>query len=487
MIKINITGLGLSALLAFGTCSLVGCVDEPKPAKPKTTAAAKNPKGLTVNAPPADMKKTGVEFEDKVTLLGYKLDVKKGPLKPGDKVTYTLYWKLNKPLNGKGWKLYTHVFDGGKKRLLNIDSVGDLRRSNLTPDKWKGDKIYVDRQTFKIPKGVTGDRLNVVTGLWRKNESIAVSKGTTHRSGALALAVSLDGKRLESEWTPPSLRADKLAKGTRLTIDGKLNEPAWATAAETGAFVNVATGKAEPSSPVQGSAKLLWDDKALYLAFQVKDKDIEGGFKKTEVDPPLWTKDAVQILIDPDGDNRDYYEILVGPQNVVFDSRFDVYTQRKAEDTGPFGNQGWKAKLTSAVVVDGTLDKPGDEDSGYTVELSIPWASFDKAKTTPPALGDTWRMNFYATQQDVAVGWSPLLERGGLHKAEQFGRVLFAEKDWSPAVAAAPVVTTGVTSVTSALSVAPSASAVPASPTAAKATAAPKPATTGQGVTPPAP
>ena len=35
-------------------------------------------------------------------------------------------------------------------------------------------------------------------------------------------------------------------------------------------------------------------------------------------------------------------------------------------------------------MVNGTLDKPGDKDKGYTVEIAIPWAAFAKAKNAPP-------------------------------------------------------------------------------------------------------
>ncbi len=477
MKRLNFAGLGMSALLAIGTCSLVGCVDEPKKDKPK--AAAKAPKGLVVDAAPPDIKKVGIEFDDKVSLLGYKLDVKKGPLKPGDKVTYTLYWKLNKPLEGKGWALFTHVFDNGKKRLLNIDKVGDLRRSKLPPEKWKVGKVYVDKQSFTIPKGVNGDRLNITSGIWKPKNSLKVVKGPKFRNNALALVVPLNGQPLEPAWAPPTLRVDKLDKATRIAIDGKLSEPAWATAAQTGPFVSVSTGKPDPKNKVQGSAKLLWDDRALYMAFEVSDKDIVGGFKKTDKDPQLWTKDTIEIMVDPDGngDNKDYYEIQVSPQNLVFDSRFDAYNEPKGGPTGPFGHQEWSAKLSSAVTVDGTLDKAGDEDKGYTVELSIPWASFDKAKTKPPALGDVWRMNFYAIQENTGVSWSPILNKGNFHRASQFGRILFAEKGWAPAVAVAPSASS-VTSVTAALSAAPTAPALPGAPVpSAKAVTpeAPKP------------
>ncbi|MDF3071079.1 MAG: hypothetical protein K0R38_6680, partial [Polyangiaceae bacterium] len=75
----------------------------------------------------------------------------------------------------------------------------------------------------------------------------------------------------------------------------------------------------------------------------------------------------------------------------------------------------------------GTLDDD-KEDEGYTVELSIPWSSFDRAKRTPPTSVDAWRMNFYAVQSGSAAAWSPILGQGNFHKASRFGRVRFSAK-----------------------------------------------------------
>jgi hypothetical protein len=226
-------------------------------------------------------------------------------------------------------------------------------------------------------------------------------------------------------------------------IDGKLDEPAWKTAAATGPFVDVRSGEPNGSFPVNGSARLLWNAEALYVAYEVEDKDVVGGFLKEKKDPPLWTRDTVELMLDPDGDgdNQDYYEIQINPQNLVFDSRFDRYNEPKTEPNGPFGHQDWSAELTSAVVVHGTLDKSDDEDKGYTVEAMIPWKSFDKAHKAPPELGDTWRMNLYAMQNNGGVAWSAILGQGNFHKASRFGRVLFAEQGFQPPAPAAPSAT----------------------------------------------
>jgi hypothetical protein len=144
-------------------------------------------------------------------------------------------------------------------------------------------------------------------------------------------------------------------------------------------------------------------------------------------------------MVDPDGDgdNRDYYEIQINPQNLVFDSQFDGYNQPKVEPSGPFGHQDWSAKLKSAVTVNGTLDKSDDKDDGYVVEAMIPWKSFSKAKTVPPSPGDTWRINFYAMQDNGGVAWSAILGQGNFHKASRFGRVTWGQATAAPTPEAA--------------------------------------------------
>jgi hypothetical protein len=90
--------------------------------------------------------------------------------------------------------------------------------------------------------------------------------------------------------------------------------------------------------------------------------------------------------------------------------------------------------------VKGTLDKPGEKDSGYTVEAAIPWASFDKATNHPPKPFESWRINFYAMKNNSGVAWSPILGQGNFHKAARFGSVTWTIPGMvQPPPAAAPL------------------------------------------------
>ncbi len=60
---------------------------------------------------------------------------------------------------------------------------------------------------------------------------------------------------VERRYDLPTLRCSKLAAGEKIVIDGKADEKAWGGAASTGPFVDVGTGKANTSFPINGAAE----------------------------------------------------------------------------------------------------------------------------------------------------------------------------------------------------------------------------------------
>jgi hypothetical protein len=249
-------------------------------------------------------------------------------------------------------------------------------------------------------------------------------QGLPDKTGKLRIvSPALSGKDPRSTLKEVTLA--KLRAGTSIKIDGRLDDGPWQSAPLLGPFVEVGSGRQNPALPVQGSVRLLWDDQFLYAGFEVLDQKVRGGFPPAAQDPHLWERDTVEMMIDPDGDgdNKDYYEIQVNPQNLVFDTQYDDYNSPNGQGKGPFGHEEWSAGLTSAVEVHGTLDDDSDVDRGYTVELKLPWATLTKAKASPPPSGARWRMNFYAMQDNGGVAWSPILGMGNFHRASRFGVV----------------------------------------------------------------
>ena len=428
---------GLAALLLFFNASVTACSRHSGPSSAQQAELAR----YVSDAPPPEMVKADVDFDDKVHLVGYVVRPPQPvPIyAPGTSVTVTLVWRADVKLE-PGWLLFTHLVGTGGEQLANLDEAGPLRHLDgmagqpLPPSQWEPGRFYRDELTFTIPVEPTPVVL-VGVGLYRGTARLPI-KGAGGDRDSRATVVRLTTGAKDPRRTVKELDALHLSSGTVIAIDGRLDEPAWQKARSTGPFVDVGSGRENQALPTQGSASLLWDDQFLYAGFTVADKKVHGGWPttakpQTPAEPHLWEKDTVELMIDPDGDgdNKDYYEIQINPQNLVFDTQYDDYNSPNGNGRGPFGHEEWSAHLTSAVVVRGTIDDDSDVDQGYTVEAKIPWTSFTKAQHAPPLPGSTWRMNFYAMKNNGGTAWSPILGMGNFHRASRFGRVRWLTAD----------------------------------------------------------
>jgi hypothetical protein len=395
--------------------------------------------------------KVDINFENKIHLIGYKVDPEVA--RPGTDIKVTWYWRCDDTLDD-GWSLFTHIADDSIGKTDNADNAGPLRENRdnkqlLGPSRWERGKYYIDEQPYKVPDWVKGPEITFYIGIWKGSARLHVVSGPNDgENRAIAAKVKTGNaapppQELHSALPETSVGA-KLAANDKITIDGKADEPAWKGAQILGPFVDVGTGAPNATFPANGKVRLLWDDQNLYVFAEITEDDVVGGFddktkkipgKDDKADsawtvggqPKLWTKDALEMMIDPGpaGDNKNYFEIQVNPQNKVFHAQFDDFRNPSTEPNGPFGHEDWDPKLKSAVVVHGTVDKPGDKDQGYDVEVAIPWTAFAKNPAkAPPADGDVWRMNFYAMKSNNAVAWSAPMGQG-FHRAARFGKVHF--------------------------------------------------------------
>jgi hypothetical protein len=199
-----------------------------------------------------------------------------------------------------------------------------------------------------------------------------------------------------------------------IRIDGVLDEAAWQDAAQVWLERENVTG-APVASPVgRTGVRLLWNDRGLYLAFEVPDADVWARAAARD-DPGLPADEMVQVLLDDGGEEMTFHEIDVSPAGVVYDAF--VYIPASPHDFSPgaqfVGLPAWDARgLQTAARVDGTLDlverwgpvPAPDVDQGYVVELLLPWEVF-QTTTIPgpgsirqglmPRPGDRWRLGLH--------------------------------------------------------------------------------------------
>ena len=189
----------------------------------------------------------------------------------------------------------------------------------------------------------------------------------------------------------------------------------------SGLFVNTMNG-----SPVEqpAQARLLWDEQNLYIGFEFADRDVWGTLEKH--DDKLWTQEAAEVFLDPDGDGKTYVELQVSPRNVTFDSWLPGYRQN---------DNAWDSGMQTAVKVDGTLNQRDDKDTSWTVEMRIPMSAvkgrLETVKVCRRKSGTEWRANFFRMDQEngkpqTASAWSPPLV-GDFHALDKFGSLVFAD------------------------------------------------------------
>ncbi len=228
-----------------------------------------------------------------------------------------------------------------------------------------------------------------------------------------------------------------------IAVDGKLDDAAWQSASWTDEFVDI-EGDAKPKPRQRTRAKMLWDSKNLYIAAELMENHLQG--KLTEHDSVIFQDNDFEVFIDPDGDNHNYVEFEMNALNTTW----DLLLNRPYKDGGKADN-GWEfAGIQSAVHLDGTINDSSDQDSGWTLEIAIPWSAFKKPPVMayPPNQGDRWRIDFSRVewQFDIVDGkyvkkpntrednwvWSPqgIID---MHRPERWGFVQFEKAETAPA------------------------------------------------------
>ncbi len=233
-----------------------------------------------------------------------------------------------------------------------------------------------------------------------------------------------------------------------IRIDGRLNDPAWATAPWTEDFVDI-EGDKRPKPRHRTRAKMLWDDRFLYIAAELEEPHVWATL--TRRDSVIFQDNDFEVFLDPDGDTHQYYELEMNALNTLW----DLMLIKPYRDGGPAVFHWDFRRIRTAVDVQGTLNDPSDLDRGWTVEIAIPWndvyehqaqiAQDDSPPPTPwkPSEGATWRINFSRVEWDAEVVdgsyrkipnrpehnwvWSP---QGAIdmHRPEQWGYLQFTEK-----------------------------------------------------------
>ena len=223
-------------------------------------------------------------------------------------------------------------------------------------------------------------------------------------------------------------------------IDGRLSEPGWQAAPWSDVFIDI-DGTRRP--PLSTRVKMLWDDEYFYIGADLEEPDLWGTLEAR--DSVIFQDNDFEVFIDPDGDTHSYYELEINALNTVW----DLLLVHPYRDGGPAIHAWDIAGLRTAVDLRGTINRPGDRDQGWSIEMAIPWTILAEAapRRSRPRAGDQWRVNFsrvqwqmdersgkYSKRLDAKTGkplpednwvWSP---QGAInmHMPERWGFVQFS-------------------------------------------------------------
>jgi hypothetical protein len=235
---------------------------------------------------------------------------------------------------------------------------------------------------------------------------------------------------------PKGYVAYKIARP--LSIDGILDEASWRSAPWTDDFVDI-EGSVRPRPRFRTRVKMLWDDSCLYIGAQLQETHVWATLTKR--DTVIFYDNDFEVFIDPNGDNHEYYEFEMNARNTVW----DLFLPKPYKDQGrPVDS--WNIEgLKTAVHVRGTLNNPANIDTGWEVEIAMPWSALKQYahRPAPPQEGDQWRINFsrvewqyevvYGTYQKIKGKpednwvWSPQWVVD-MHRPETWGYVQFSSR-----------------------------------------------------------
>jgi hypothetical protein len=230
------------------------------------------------------------------------------------------------------------------------------------------------------------------------------------RAPAIAGPRTRDGRAILAlpDVAPVPTHAEAV-RGT-IAVDGTLDDPAWADAPrhpltrslDGEPVVLGARREGDPGLPPTEVA-FAWDDRNLYIGAVLPDADIRGTFEAH--DDELWNEEAFEMFVFGDAERTRYLELQLSPRGVTFDKRFTAHR---------VGEEAWTSTWTTAVQVDGTIERAKDRDTGWTLEAAIPWAEICEHTevSCPPAPGATLRVNAFRLERPrkgdpVALSLSP--------------------------------------------------------------------------------
>jgi hypothetical protein len=233
----------------------------------------------------------------------------------------------------------------------------------------------------------------------------------------LAVSASLASAQTANLGPVPRLLVKRTANAPQ--IDGKLDDAAWKNAESV---VFLFPWDQQTGAKQKTTARLLWDENHLYVGYECEDADITAQFDQR--DDPTYRDDAVEIFINPNPKQLDFYYGLEMNARAVLYDYFMIFGKMLMKRMNFDG-----VKLMTNI--NGTLNARNDKDTGWTLELAIPWSNFQElTRTLPPAPNSVWTANLnrwdgVEPARRLSQWSNSGMEKPNPHQPARFGELVF--------------------------------------------------------------
>lgn len=183
------------------------------------------------------------------------------------------------------------------------------------------------------------------------------AEGTASRRGlrVVGVVLCLCARAGHAEPAPERFRGDVPQTEAAVTVDGRLDEPAWSRALVVPLPFETRPGE-NIEAAVRTECYVIHDRERLYFAFRAWDPDPTAIRAHLSDRDAAFSDDFVGVVIDPFNDERRAFEFFVNPLGVQMDLFLD--------DVNGSEDESWDAIWDGAGRI---------TDEGYVVEMAIPF------------------------------------------------------------------------------------------------------------------
>ncbi len=280
-------------------------------------------------------------------------------------------------------------------------------------------KIELSRVSFlsgkKSVQTLSGKEKGYCSLSFRKTDS----KGRTYIPRYNTVNIPIAGQGTVEKYT-----VKKAEKSCNMAADkANWNGRHWNTIQAIPLANNLFTlGKSSSFIP-ETKCKIQYDDRFLYVFYEVKDQYIRGFFKKDQTG--VCSDSCVEIFLRPGGKKGNFYfnfelncigTLLLAQVKILPENRVKFFMLPEAELKKI-------RRRTSLTKVDGEITTP----LTWYATLQIPWELLEKYSAFPrPRKGDIWTGNIYkCADWSSHPHWITWKKTPTFHAPQAFGEILF--------------------------------------------------------------